>query len=247
MMLRDIAGPGFAGLTGIGTAAMLAACAQTVSGFGMNLILAPVAQLLLPGAAAVRLVTGAAAILNSALIVTGRRSILWRPVLYLVIPALAATFLLGPAIRGSGARPLGVIVAAVTILAVAASAWSALPVRLTGLGGALIAGALSGVLNVSSGVNGPPIAVYTATQPWPPGQLVATVQAVFLPVNIAAFVVLGVPMSAGICCASAAGTGAGLLAGMCLRERIPGRLVRRAVLVIAAIGAALVLARAVMG
>lgn len=246
-MLRDVAGSGFAGLTGIGAVAMLAACAQTISGFGMNLILAPVAQLLLPGAAAVRLVTGTAAILNSALIVTGRRSILWRPVLCLAIPALAATFLLGPAIRGSGARPLGVIVAAVTILAVAASAWATLPVRLTGPAGALLAGALSGALNVSSGVSGPPIAVYTATQPWAPRQLVATVQAVFLPANIAALMVLNVmPMSAGIFCASAAGTGAGLLAGTRLRERIPGTLVRWAVLCIAAIGAVLVLARAVM-
>lgn len=229
-----------------GAVAMLAACAQTISGYGMNLILAPVAQLLLPGAAAVRLVTGSAAILNSALIAAGRRSILWRPVLFLTVPALAATFLLGPAIRGSGARSLGVVVAAVTIVAVAASAWPASPVRLSGPGGAVIAGALSGVLNVSSGVNGPPIAVYTAAQPWPPRQLVATVQTVFLPLNIAAFAVLSVaPLAAGLFCASAAGTGAGLLAGMCLRERIPVALVRWAVLCIAVTGAALVLARAV--
>ncbi len=236
-----------AALTMLGAAAMLAACAQTVSGFGMNLILAPVAQLVLPGAAAVRLVTGTAALLNSALIVTGRRSILWRHVLYLAAPALAATFLLGPVIRGSGARPLGIIVAAVTIVAVAASAWVALPVRLTGPAGALVAGALSGALNVSSGVSGPPIAVYTATQPWPPRQLVATVQAVFLPANIAALIVLdAVHVSAGMFVAGAAGTGAGLLAGGFLRERIPARLVRSGVLVIAAVGAALVLARAVL-
>lgn len=40
-MLRAIAGSGVAGLTAAGAAAMLAACAQTISGFGMNLILAP--------------------------------------------------------------------------------------------------------------------------------------------------------------------------------------------------------------
>lgn len=245
-MLRDIAGSGVAGLTAAGAAAMLAACAQTISGFGMNLILAPVAQLLLPGAAAVRLVTGTAAILNSVLIAAGRRSILWRPVIFLAVPALAATFLLGPAIRGSGARSLGIVVAAVTIVAVALSAWPAAPLRLAGPGGALVAGALSGVLSVSSGVNGPPIAVYTAAQPWQPRQLVATVQTVFLPVNLAAFLVLSAtPLAAGIFCASAAGTGTGLLAGIWLRDRIPVRLVRWAVLCIALIGASLVLARAI--
>lgn len=243
-MLRDIAGSGAAGLTAAGAAAMLAAFAQTISGFGMNLILAPVAQLLLPGAAAVRLVTGTAAILNSALIATSRRSILWRPVLFLAVPALAATFLLGPAIRGSGARSLGVIVAAVTIVAVVASALPASPLRLTGPGGALVAGALSGVLSVSSGVSGPPIAVYTAGQPWQPRELVATVQTVFLPVNLAAFIVLSVaPLDVGVFCASAAGTATGLLAGMLLRDRIPVTLVRWAVLGIAVIGASLVLAR----
>lgn len=244
-MLRDVAGSGVAGLTVTGAVAMLAACAQTISGYGMNLILAPVAQLLLPGAAAVRLVTGSAAILNSVLIANGRRSILWRPALLLVIPALAATFLLAPVVRGSGARSLGVVVAAVTIVAVVASAWPSSPVRLTGTGGAVVAGALAGVLNVSSGVNGPPLAVYTSGQPWPPRQLVATIQAVFLPLNIAAFIVLrAVPLAAGVFGAAAAGTVAGLLAGLFLRDRVPIALVRWGVMSLAVIGAALVLVKA---
>ena len=244
-MVHDIAGAGLAGLAGVGAVAAVAATAQTISGFGMNLILAPAAQLLLPGAAAVRLVTGAGAILNVGLLGSGWRWILWRPVLFLGLPAIAATLLLGPVIGAAGARPVSITVAAVTIVAVAASAWATLPARLSGRAGAVVAGALSGVLNVSSGVSGPPVAVYAAGQPWTPRELVATVQAVFLPINAAAFIVLSAaPVPAGVLAAGAAGTGAGLLAGACLRDRVPAVLVRSAVLAIAVIGAGLALAHA---
>jgi uncharacterized membrane protein YfcA len=229
----------------VGVMAMVAASAQTISGFGMNLILAPAAQLALPGAAAVRLVVGAGAILNSGLLATGWRSILWRAVLYLAVPALGATALLGPVISHAGERPVSAVVAAVTLLAAVTSAAGALPARFTGRAGALIAGALAGALNVSSGVSGPPVAVYAAAQPWPARQLVATVQAVFLPINVAAFIVLrAVPLTPGIFAAGAAGTGAGLLAGTYLRDRIPAALVRVAVLIVAAVGAVLILVRA---
>jgi uncharacterized protein len=234
-----------AGLLAVGVMAMVAASAQTISGFGMNLILAPAAQLVVPGAAAVRLVVGAGAILNSGLLAAGWRSILWRAVLYLAAPALGATALLGPVISHAGERPVSVAVAAVTLLAIVASAVSALPDRLTGRAGALVAGALAGALNVSSGVSGPPIAVYAAEQPWPLRQLVPTVQAVFLPINVAAFIVLrAVPLAPGIFAAGAAGTGAGLLAGTFLRDRVPAAAVRVAVLVVAAVGAIIVLVRA---
>lgn len=244
-MLHDMVSAGFAGLAAIGVAAAVAAAAQTISGFGMNLVLAPAAQLLLPGAAAVRLVSSAGAILNAGVLAAGWRWVLWRPVLLVGLPAIAAAVLLGPVIGGAGARPVSITVAAVTLAAIAVSARAALPARLAGRGGAVAAGLLAGALNVSSGVNGPPVAVYAAAQDWPPRQLVVTVQAIFLPVNAAAFIVLSsAPVPAGALAAGAAGTGAGLLAGTCLRDRVPAALIRSAVLVIAAIGACLALVRA---
>jgi hypothetical protein len=229
----------------VGATAMAAAAAQTVSGFGMNLILAPVAQLALPGAAAVRLVVGAAAILNSGLLATGWRSIIWRTALYLALPALGATAALGPVISAAGQRPVTVVTAAVILLAIAASAAAAVPARLTGRAGAVIAGLLSGVLNVSSGVNGPPVAVYAAAQPWSARELVATVQAVFLPANVAAFIVLrSVPVAPAMLGAGVAGTLAGLVAGTLLRDRVPAAAVRIGALVVAAVGAVIILVRA---
>ena len=88
LMVHHVAGSGLDSWLVVGAAAMIAACAQAIAGFGMNLILAPVAQLTLPGTAAVRLVVGLGAIVNSGLLAVGRRCILWRPALCLLAPAL---------------------------------------------------------------------------------------------------------------------------------------------------------------
>jgi uncharacterized membrane protein YfcA len=141
-------------------------------------------------------------------------------------------------------RLIGLIVAVVTLVALAASAWAAVPRPLAGPAGAVLAGALAGALNVSSGVSGPPVAAYAAAQPWPARQLVATVQAVFLPLNFAAFIVLThVPVPLGMAGSGAVGTAAGLLAGLVLRDRVPAGLARMAVFGIAAVGAGIVLVR----
>jgi uncharacterized protein len=119
------------------------------------------------------------------------------------------------------------------------------PARLTGRAGAVIAGLLSGVLNASSGVNGPPIAVYAAAQPWSTRELVATVQAVFLPTNVAAFIVLqSVPLAPAVLGAGVAGTLAGLIAGTFLRDRVPAAAVRIGVLVVTAVRAIIILVQA---
>jgi len=121
-----------------------------------------------------------------------------------------------------------------------------LPDRATGAAGALIVGVLSGALNVSSVSAAPRSPVYAAAQPWSPAQLVATVQAVFLPVNFAVFAVLySAPVPPGMLAVGAAGTGAGLLAGTYPRGRVPAAAIRSAVLVIAAAEASIILVKAV--
>jgi uncharacterized membrane protein YfcA len=228
----------------IGVVAAFAATAQAISGFGMNLILAPVIQVVAPGPAAVRLVVGLSAILNSAVLLTTWRFILWLPALLLLTPALAATLLLGPVVSGGSSRVLGVVVAVTTLAAIAATALRRPPPSLTGRTGALAAGVLSGALNVSSGVSGPPIAAYAAAQPWTPRQVVATAQAVFLAGNVAAFIVLGGrAFRADLGYAGLAGTTAGIIVGARLRGRVPSNVVRAAVLVVAAVGAVIVLLR----
>lgn len=230
-------------LAAIALVATVAAAAQSISGFGMNLILAPVAQVVLPGAAAVRLVVVLAGVLNAGVLAGARRAIRWVPALLLIVPALIATFLVGPLVSGTRSSVLGLAAGSATLLAIAATALRRLPRRLTGPGGALLAGALAGSLNVSSGVSGPPVAAYAAAQPWTAQQLVATAQAVFLPGNVAAFFALHASVPASLVGAGTLGTVAGTLAGVRLRGHVSPAVVRSAVLLVAAIGALLVLVR----
>lgn len=245
----SVGGPRGAGLmpadsVALGAVALVAAAAQTISGFGMNLLLAPVAQVIVPGTAAVRLVAGLGAVLNSTVLAASWRAVLWVPAALLLGPTLAATFLIGPLLRGHGATSLAVLAAIVTLFAIAATFLRRVPQRLSGRLGAVLAGTVSGALNVSSGVSGPPVAAYAAAQTWSAPQLVATAQAVFLPSNLAAFVVLD---SAGfppvLIFGGIAGTFTGVLVGTWLRGRLSPGPVRTGVLLAAAVGTLLVLAR----
>lgn len=227
-----------------GAITLLAATAQTISGFGMNLLLAPVAQVIIPGTAAVRLVASLGAVLNSTVLATSWRAVLWGPAALLLTPTLVATFLIGPLLRGHGATSLAVLAAIVTLFAIAATFLRRVPQRLSGRAGAVLAGTVSGALNVSSGVNGPPVAAYAAAQTWSASQLVATAQAVFLPSNLAAFMVLdSVAIPSDLVYCGIAGTFGGVLVGACLRGRVPASVIRTAVLLAAAVGTLLVLAR----
>jgi uncharacterized membrane protein YfcA len=67
---------------------------------------------------------------------------------------------------------------------------------------------------------------------------------VFLPGNVAAFIVLGGrAFRADLGYAGLAGTTAGIIVGARLRGRVPSNVVRAAVLVVAAVGAVIVLLR----
>lgn len=116
----------------VGAIALIAAAAQTISGFGMNLLLAPVAQVIVPGSAAVRLVAGLGAALNLTVLARSWRAVLWGPAGLLLMPTLVATFLIEPLLRGHGATSLAVLAAIVTLFAIAATFVGRAPERLSG-------------------------------------------------------------------------------------------------------------------
>lgn len=226
----------------LGVVALAAGAAQTVAGFGLSLIVAPIAQTITPGTAAVRLVVGLSAIVNAGILSRSWRQVLWAPAALIVAPTLLATLAVGPFLSGPSADVIAAVAAGVTLLAVAVTALNRTPRRMAGRAGAVFTGAVSGALNVSSGVSGPPVAAYAAAQSWPPRRLVPTVQAVFLPGNIAAFAVLGggrVSLALGL--VGALGTVAGMGVGAWARPRIRPALVRKLILIVATIGAVLVL------
>jgi uncharacterized membrane protein YfcA len=228
----------------VGLTAAAATAAQTISGFGLSLLLAPVVQLVLPGLAAIRLVNGTAAGVNALLLAPAWRDVDLRRAALIGLPAITAVLVLTPLVSGHSARTISLVAGAATLVAVLLALPSR-PIRMLGSrGGGVVAGVLSGALTVSSGAGGAPIAAHVATRPWSPRRLVATVQLVFLPVNLLATFTVSTAVPLRLVVASAIGCVVGLAAGSVLRPRVPAGVVRQLVLAVAAAGSILVISRA---
>ena len=93
-------------MAALGVVCLAAGAAQTVAGFGLSLIVAPIAQTITPGTVAVRLVVGLSAIVNSGILARSWRQVLWRPATLIIVPTLVATLIVGPRPLSPG-RPAG--------------------------------------------------------------------------------------------------------------------------------------------
>lgn len=221
--------------------------AQVTTGFGQGLLLAPVLQIAAPGAGSVRLVNALGILLNGVVLARHGRQVHRRAAVLLVVPALAATLLLEAVLGARSATVVAVLAAGATLVAVGLTALNRTPRVLTGRVGAVLAGLLCGVLTASSGTGGPPVAAHVASRRWSRESLVPTVQAVFLPANVAAVINGHGAPSTALLAATVAGTGFGyLVAARHGRSVRPGA-VRAFVLVTAAVGSLLVIGHGLLG
>jgi hypothetical protein len=218
--------------------------AQATSGFGLSLLLSPVLQLLVPGPGSVRLLNALGVVLNVVVLARTGRHIHWAATLLLAGPAIAATLAIEPLLAGGSHTTVAVLAAAATLIAVALTALGRTPAVLMGAAGAIASGVLCGALTATSGTGGPPIAAHVATRPWSRRSLVATVQAVFLPANIAAVLAGHGQSGAPTVLAAAAGLAVGYLLAARFGSLVSPRAIRLFVLISAALGASVVLLRA---
>ncbi len=142
---------------------LVAASAQTVAGFGMALVAVPFLVTVLDVRDAV-VIVAIASMLNTALVARG----VWQH-----IPRAAVGTMLAGSFAG---MPLGLVVLLfapqdalrliVGVAAIVMAAAIALGLRIGGRDrtGELVAGAISGALNTSTGMNGPPVVLYLQTR-----------------------------------------------------------------------------------
>ena len=158
----------------------------------------------------------------------------------MLVPAVLTTLLL--------ARPLGRIdatrsslVAGVLTVCAAALLLVGLRVRaLSGRIGAALAGAVSAVMNSIAGIGGPPVALYAANANWSAAASRATMQAIFLVLNVALLSQRGLPsLSPLLLVAMLVGYGAGVL----IARRLSEVVARRATLAFAIFGGVALVAR----
>lgn len=216
------------------------AVSQAVTGFGFSLVSAPflVAEATAPRGVEWNLVLSAG--LNLALLLRGYQSVRWAEVARLLAPAVVATVGFGFLARRADRMGLTVAAGVVCLVATALVATGWRRARPPGPAGAVVAGGVSGAMNVVAGIGGPPVVIYGLTAGWPAEAARATLQAFFLGINAVAIPSLGVtsvPVVLPVALVP------GIVVGVGVAGRLSEPAVRSAVLVIAAAGSALAIVR----
>jgi uncharacterized membrane protein YfcA len=168
----------------LGAGVLTAACVQASTGLGFALVLTPIALALLSPVGAILVVTVLGLVLN-VLVLTGERRrprIAWDEVVPIVAAAVPGTVVGVLVLQAISKRVLEVAVGAMLIAAIAARRLVPAEPH-AGAGGRsarLALGVASGALTTSTGVNGPPVALWLARRGLSPEELRDSLSAMFL-------------------------------------------------------------------
>ncbi len=220
----------------------LGTAVQAVTGFGFSLVSAPflIAAYHAPLGIQINLLLSVA--VNVCLVARNHRSVRVRSALALFAPAAVASVAVGLALKSS-AGDAWAIAAGALCLAGTLVVWSGASFpRLRGPAGTIAVGGLSGAMNVTTGVGGPPVVLFAVNARWSPAVGRATLQAYFLGVNAIGLATLGLPDRFPRRCSS---QGIGLVAGAVMAGRVPAAVLRNTSLALAAAGSLLVIIRSI--
>lgn len=229
--------------------ALVAAVVQRVTGIGFALVATPLLVLFLGPHDGVKVVVILGIVASVVMCFSMYRDIEWRRVLTLVIPAIVASPLAALLTWSVQPMVLLLFVGIAAVFSLVAPYVRGLSRIWSGRSGGILAGATAGFLHLISGLSGPPIIAYAATQKWDRAKFVATLQAVFIAYHVITIAWRGVPESSSIAevAVLAAVVALGILLGGPLSRRIPEAYARIAMYSIAWVGAAVVLVRASLG
>ena len=197
--------------------------------------------------AAVPTINLVAAVLNLIMLLSEREHAMWRDALRLFIPAAIVIPVVGYWIERLPTDTLSIINGVSILAAIALLATGARAHSLKGRRGAMLAGAISGGMNVATSVGGPPVAMYAVNAEWPAKNYRPTLQAYFLAINIVSFAVRGVPrldhplLLAGL----VAATLLGWALGRRYAKRVDDTFVRNLLFLSAAVGGVVAILRGV--
>lgn len=227
--------------------AFVAAVIQRITGLGFMLVLIGPFVLLYGGIEGVTVGVLLALVAAAIAVPLVWREVDWRRTGWLIWPGLVAA----PAgllfVRLLPEPALLLTIGGLAVFALVAGRIPQLSRALTGRSGAVAAGAAAGFMNVASGLAGPPLAAHAIGDGWPQRSFSASVQVIFAAFGVITVALRGLPAEPPVDVALlAAATAVGIIAGSALARVIPPLVARRAMLVIAWSGAALVIVRGVI-
>ncbi|QUH04025.1 sulfite exporter TauE/SafE family protein [Saccharopolyspora erythraea] len=172
---------------------LLGAFTQRATGLGFGLFGGPMLIAMTGPVVGVSLANTLSILLCVLVLARTWRDADWRAVLKLGLPALAAIPIGALVVHQLPEGPLLILVGTLVIAAIGLVVLGRSCAILRGTGGAVVAGALSGFMNVTAGVGGPMVSVYALSQRWNRKVLVPTAQAYLLLINLVSVASKGVP------------------------------------------------------
>jgi uncharacterized membrane protein YfcA len=224
-------------------AVVVGAVAQAASGLGFALVCGPVLIATLGQHEGVRVAVLLSAGLNAVMLAREFRAVRWVDGAYLLVPAVVATPLLVPLVDRMDTTTASLVAGVLTVLAAVALLVGLRVPMLRGRAGAAVAGVVGASMNVVAAISGPAVALYTGNADWSAPSVRATMQAIFLLLNVVLLAVKGVPSVSGWLVVAVAG---GYAAGVLLTRWMTDEVARRATLLLAAAGGAALVARAAL-
>lgn len=143
-------------------------------------------------AAGIPAVLALSMVVNILVFIRDPSGVRWRTGALLLVPALIVIPLTARIVHTTGPQLLAILAGGLTLLAVVALASGLRSRRLGRPVAAVVAGMLSGAMNVIGGISGPPTVIYTINAGWPNRDIRSTLQIYFFILNVAALVSLGV-------------------------------------------------------
>ena len=205
------------------------ALTQRVTGIGFALVCAPLLVLVAGPFEGVVLSNLLGLTVSVVVFVTHWRDTEWKKGLLLAVPALVAIPFGAYVAKNVPPAPLMVIIGLLVIIALGAVVLSERARVLRGRGGAVVAGASSGFMNVTAGVGGPAIVLYAVSTAWEHRKFVATFQFYSIFTNLGSLAAKGgLPHATPVALAVSFGALAvGLVGGEILSRHVDHELARR--------------------
>lgn len=233
-------------LIGTGVIVLLGSLIQRVTGMGLALVASPFLVLVLGADLGVQTIQAVGLGVCALSAWQLRASVSWRKAAALLVFSVIGLVPGAWVARALPAAWLSIVIGAITVLALVASTFVKDARVFEGTQGLSLSGVLSGFMNVTAGVGGPPIVIYASTTRWAYAEYVATVQLYFTGLNVLSLAGRGVPGLDPVEWVVVAGSAVlGLLIGHRIGSSISERVARPAIFVVALLGALATVARGV--
>lgn len=223
-------------------AVLLGAVAQATSGLGFALVSGPLLFATLGPAEGLLTVVTLSSVLNAVILIREHRAIRYADCALVLVPAVVTTLLLARRLGRVDADSSSIVAGTLTVVAAVLLLRGLRIPALGGRFGAAGTGVVSAVMNSLAGIGGPPVALYTANANWSAAATRASMQAIFLVLNLTLLSQRGLPnLSPALLAAMAVGYAAGVL----ITRRLSESAARRATLLFAVFGGVALVVRSV--